>query len=113
MSKSFSKKCPQCGLVNYSTEPITGCSGCRTPLLTVGAEGAPVSDSLEPCEDCRIPISRRAESCPYCGRFYRDLRPREPRRGRSWWVLTVALSVALVTVLFYWVLVAAYLLTRR
>jgi hypothetical protein len=102
-------------LVNYAYAPILTCSECPASLLTIGADGGPAAAGLAPCEDCKLPVSRRAESCHHCGMFYRDHRRREPgrERGRGWWVFTIALSVGTVAVLFYWLLVAFSLLTGQ
>ena len=67
----------------------------------------PSNKSLEPCEDCGIPISRRAESCPYCGRSYRSLRPQAPARGRRWWVVTILLALTIFALYVYWIAVLA------
>ena len=92
----YEKKCPQCETVNFSeTAPPTSCAKCRAPLYTVNARGEPAYPALDPCEDCRIPISRRAESCPYCGRYYRALRPQGPGRDRAWWVATILAALAI------------------
>jgi hypothetical protein len=113
MSKYFNKKCPRCGLVNYSDAPITSCQSCQTPLLTVGADGAPVNENLEPCDDCRIPISRRAESCPYCGRFFRTMRPQDTARDRNWWVVTILLAISAFAFIAYWTTVFVTLVLDR
>src|SRR5215207_9113851 len=101
----YEKKCPQCETVNFSeTAPPTACAKCKAPLYTVDARGGPALPGLEPCEDCRIPISRRAESCPYCGRFYRPQRPLGPQeagRDRTWWVATILLALAIFAGLLF------------
>ena len=107
----YEKKCPQCETVNYSRSPLTACSQCRAPLYTVDARGLPALPALEPCEDCRIPISRKAESCPYCGRFYRALRPAASERGRAWWVVTVLLALIIFGGILYATTVAVTLLS--
>jgi hypothetical protein len=107
----YEKKCPQCDTNNFSRSPLTACSQCRAPLYTVDAQGAPALPGLEPCEDCRIPISRKAESCPYCGRFYRLLKPSVPERSRAWWVVTVLLSLLIFGGLLYATTVAVTLLS--
>jgi hypothetical protein len=107
----YEKKCPQCETVNYSRSPLTACSQCRAPLYTVDARGLPALPGLEPCEDCRIPISRKAESCPYCGRFYRSLRPTVSERGRAWWVLTLLLALIIFGGVLYATTVTVTLLS--
>lgn len=97
----YEKKCPQCETVNISQSSLTSCSQCKAPLYTVDARGAPALPGLEPCEDCRIPISRKAESCPYCGRFYRTLRPAVPERDRAWWVITILFSLVIFGGILY------------
>lgn len=108
---TYEKKCPQCETVNFSQTPITSCSHCKAPLYTVDASGLPALPSLEPCADCRIPISRKAESCPYCGRFYRTLRPSRPERDRVWWVATILLALTAFGGMLYAATVAAALLS--
>lgn len=109
----YEKKCPQCETVNFSQAPLTSCTHCKAPLYTVGADGAPALPGLEACEDCRIPISRKAESCPYCGRFYRALRPVGEERGRAWWVATILLAMAIFGGMVYAAAVAAALLSTE
>lgn len=102
-NRSYNKKCPQCGVVNHSWTPITTCTECNAPLLNVRADGSLPGDRLEPCEDCHNLISRGAESCPYCGRFYRSLRQRGVERGRGWWVMTILIAMSAFAFMVYWV----------
>src|SRR5215207_1631711 len=97
----YEKKCPQCETVNYSQAPLTSCAQCKAPLYTVAAHGAPALPGLAPCEDCRIPISRRAVSCPYCGRSSRELTPQRPERDRTWWVATILLALVIFASVLY------------
>lgn len=107
---NYEKKCPQCELVNISRSPVITCAGCQAPLYTVGVLGAPLNPKLENCEDCHIPISREAESCPYCGRFYRHLRPREAERSRWWWAGTILMALFAFAFVTYWTWVAVMML---
>ena len=67
-----------------------------------------------PGEDCRIPISRQAESCPYCGRSDRKPTPEGPERGRAWWVATILLALSIFAgVLYAGAVISAVLLGER
>ena len=110
----YEKKCPQCETVNFSQAPLASCAQCKAPLYTVAAHGVPALPGLAPCEDCRIPISRMAESCPYCGRSDRKPTPEGPERGRAWWVATILLALSIFAgVLYAGAVISAVLLGER
>jgi hypothetical protein len=115
-----SKKCPQCGLVNFAGS--AACKRCSGPLAdaeTVPNEVGPppvvnvpaqvqATSNLVTCPDCNGIISRHAEFCIHCGRFLQALRPivsnYEPNRW--WWaqtigwgIITSGLIVALIFVI--------------
>lgn len=102
-SKMSSRKCPQCGLVNFAGDP--SCKRCGADL-----SGAPAAEpeqrpgpaapnpKLEACPDCGWMISRQAEACPRCGRFIQRLGAvTVDRRG---WAGTIALGILLIGVLY-------------
>ena len=98
-------KCPDCGLVNFASD--TSCKRCHRELSTdqrlASRETLPVAEAQTPpvpisnlvqCPDCGSRISRNAESCPTCGRFFQSFRPTLPYdRDRQWWAYTIGWGV--------------------
>lgn len=60
-----SKKCPRCGLVNFSD--AEACKRCGNDL-TAQSEPPPPAPKLFPCPDCGKEISTSAAMCIHCGR---------------------------------------------
>lgn len=61
------------------------------------------SPNLVNCPDCNHRVSRQAETCPQCGRFFQrfksEVEIKTPLRiDRSWWSLTVMWGV-----IFSWI----------
>ena len=59
------------------------------PLVTGGR--------LSLCPDCGTPVSRKAASCPKCGRVFRAARPQQT--GGCTWIIIIALGIVLGIVL--------------
>jgi uncharacterized paraquat-inducible protein A len=110
-----SRKCPQCGLVNFAGEP--SCKRCGADLSAAEAEpektpgaasAAARNPSLDPCPDCSWMISRKAEACPRCGRFIQRLGAvTVDRRG---WAGTIAAGIILIGVLWALVVILLFVL---
>jgi uncharacterized OB-fold protein len=99
-----SVKCPQCGLVNFAGEEK--CKRCESDLAEVAEDikrgQAAVAEAarhpnLSPCPDCGHMVSRQAESCPQCGRFFQRFKVVVDRAG---WAGTIALGIFLIFILF-------------
>ena len=65
-----------------------------------GSEVAPAA-GLFPCSDCGHRVSRYAEACPNCGRYFQNFRPLDrlviPGHG---WVAKIAWGIVLSSILW-------------
>lgn len=109
-----SKKCPKCGLVMFTG--ATECKRCSTPMvadLPVASEPPPpsientlpttsvtTSTNLLTCPDCGHAVSRYAQACPSCGRFFENLSSEtKVVQSRWWWSQTIAWGVIMANFL--------------
>lgn len=104
-----SNRCPQCGLVNFADAEV--CKRCGATLSVPAAEASttapaaelsqqaprPFNPNLYPCPDCGHMVSRQAEACPQCGRFFQRFKMVVDRSG---WAGTIALGILLIFILF-------------
>jgi RNA polymerase subunit RPABC4/transcription elongation factor Spt4 len=112
-----SVKCPQCGLINFAgEEKCKRCSADLTKVMQI-VEQEQIAKAAEsrnpnliPCADCNRMVSRHAESCPQCGRFFQ--RFSQPITiSRSGWSGTIAWGVILSWLLPILLMVAFVMVT--
>lgn len=101
-------KCPQCGLINFSTDE--NCKRCGAVLASDaqnrGASAITTTPAhnpnLTPCPDCGFHHSKHAESCPQCGRFIQRMHAAESSKGAgslallSAFLVVVAIGVGIM-----------------
>jgi uncharacterized paraquat-inducible protein A len=122
-------KCPQCGLVNFSTDEK--CKRCGAKILqpmeyaedeqsgTEAArteeDAAPVASELKAaqfpnlieCSDCGNMVSRQARSCPRCGRFL-SYSPPPPKTKSTFSELLATVMLIFAGVCALWALATIY-----
>lgn len=71
--------------------PTNGVAAAATTMFQSSFQ---LSPNLARCTDCNCLMSNHAESCPHCGRFYRNLRQIEPITvDRTGWVWTIGWGI--------------------
>ncbi len=106
-------RCPECGR-NVSSR-ASACPNCRWPVevelwkdegevrMVRGGPGARARfKPLFDCPDCGGKVSRKALSCPRCGRQFKDPKPQEG-------IFMKSLNVGCAVFLVIWALLAWYL----
>ncbi len=98
-----SVKCPQCGLVQWSTEAT--CKRCQAPLSAASPAPARFTVSntanLISCPACGAQASNQAASCPHCGQPLKKLRDEKRSAISRAVLLGIVMGVALIGWMFY------------
>ncbi len=72
----------------------------------------PAESQLASCMDCGGMVSRKAESCPKCGRFFQSLRVIRVVPGNGWsravaWGIILSSIIVMIMVAVFWFFIIA------